>query len=120
LDLPLQSIDDQHLKERLFLKSDSVSTYNDVKVQIIIGVDHIKISVPFKVRKAAVQCKLERTLYGCHGSEDVTSCTAYLPAQKFLWRNEEIDRQPKIFVTRVMPFGAACSLLPTNFILHKI
>ncbi|XP_070851599.1 uncharacterized protein [Drosophila suzukii] len=52
LDLPLQSIDDQTLKERQHLRTVPISTYKDVRAQFIIGLDNIKIRVPLEVRQA--------------------------------------------------------------------
>ncbi|XP_070070223.1 uncharacterized protein [Drosophila takahashii] len=76
--LPLQSIDDQTLKERRHLSTVPISTYKDTKAQIIIGLDNIKISVPLEVRQAedddliAVRCKLGWAVYGRQGPENDT------------------------------------------------
>jgi len=78
LDIPLQSIDEQTLKERQHLRTVSVLSSKGVKAQIIIGLDNIKISVPLVIREAdddliAVRCKLGWAVNGRQASGNDTS-----------------------------------------------
>ncbi|XP_067628058.1 uncharacterized protein [Eurosta solidaginis] len=79
LDLPTQSVDEQLLRQRYHLKSVPIQAYTNVKPQIIIGLDNIKVSVPIEIIEAedddviAVRCRLGWAVYGRHNNKNHTT-----------------------------------------------
>jgi len=64
LDIPLQSIDEQTLKERQHLRTVSVLSYKGVKAQIIIGLD--KLGWAVNGRQASGNDTSVSMLHICH------------------------------------------------------